>query len=205
MILPFYHKVSSSYKEPYYHCQIFPIRIDTMKTLACPAFIMSLSLLFACTDTPKTSHNFQTLEQVKDDIHKHDLENIQNSQAWQEGEKHLKDFLGENPSDEQIYAYLSDMTTDTNAHLPFQVDEITTLIKISHHDKILTYHMKIHQSKDEMNFSADMMKDVLINHNNSCGTLSAMLTRRIGVDYQYYDNNETPVYLIHIRPEDCNL
>lgn len=175
-----------------------------MKTLTCLAFAMSLDLLSACTDTPQTSQNFQTLEQVKDDIDKHGFENIQNSQAWQEGEKHVKEFLGEDPSDAQIHAYLSNMVAETNIHLPFQVDEMTTLIKTSHDNKTLTYHMKIHQNKDEMNFSADMMKEILISHNNSCGTLSTMLSYGIGVDYQYYDKNKTPVYLIHIRPEDCS-
>lgn len=175
-----------------------------MKTLACLTFALSFGVLSACTDTPQTSQNFQTLEQVKDDIDKHGFENIQNSQAWQEGEQHIKELLGENPNNEQIRAYLSQMATDTNAHLPFQADEITTLLKLSHDNNTLTYHMKIHQDKDELNFSADMMKYMLINHNNVCGALAPMLSRRILVDYHYYDENETSVYIIPIRPEDCS-
>lgn len=175
-----------------------------MKIFTHIIFVISIGVLTACTDTPQTSQNLQTLDQVKDDINKQGLDNIQNSQAWQESDKHIKEFLGENPSDAQIHAYLSNMITETNIHLPFQVDEMTTLIKTSHDNKTLTYHMKIHQNKDEMNFSADMMKEILISHNNSCGTLSTMLSYGIGVDYQYYDKNKTPVYLIHIRPEDCS-
>lgn len=175
-----------------------------MKTLACLTFALSFGVLSACTDTPQTPQNFQTLEQIRDDIHAHGLENIQNSQAWQEGEQHIKELLGENPSDEQIRAYLSNMALETNIHLPLQMDKITTLMKISHDDKTLIYHMKIHQDKDEMNFSADMMKYMLINHNNVCGALAPMLSRRILVDYQYHDNNEVMVYTINIRPEDCS-
>lgn len=178
-----------------------------MKIFTYIIFAISMGMLSACTDTPQspqTSQNFQTVEQVMEDINKHGVQNIQNSQAWQEGEKHIKTILGDNPSDEQIYAYVSNMVTQTNVHLPLQVDEITTLMRTSNNDRTLTYHMKIHQNKDEMNFSADMMKDVLIHHNNVCGALSAMLSHGIWVDYHYHDENETPVYLIHIRPEDCS-
>lgn len=175
-----------------------------MKSLTHLAFIITLGVLTACTDTPQTSQNFQTLEQIRDDIHAHGLENIQNSQAWQEGENHIAELLGENPSDEQIRTYLLNMALETNIHLPLQMDEITTLMKISHDDKTLIYHMKIHQNKEEMNFSADMMKEMLISHNNACGALAPMLSRGIWVDYQYYDNNETPVYPVHIRPKDCS-
>lgn len=162
-------------------------------------------------DEPKLTTNTQTnitLNQVIDDIQSKGVENMHQTKTHQNIVEQTQQYLGSNPSDEKLQAYLQKIVDDTNPNLPIMVEQNVRADSMHRFGKILMHYFTITdiQSSIGTNFDQNTVNELkieLMNSANICKNNGHILKYGVSLSFSYYAINKDKLFDVLITPQDC--
>lgn len=175
------------------------------------AIIFWLSVFYGLKESNTTQTNNQTkitLNQAINDIQSKGVANIHQTQTHQNTVKQTHQYLGNNPSDEKLQAYLQKMVDDTNLNLPIMVEQNVRADSMHRFGKILMHYFTITdiQSATGTYFDESVVRELkmeLMTSANICKNNGHILKYGVSLSFTYYAINKDKLFDILIAPKDC--
>lgn len=147
-------------------------------------------------------------ENVMNDLKSQDIKNMHKTKTWQNSEGKTEQLLGENPSDNDINAFLAIIANNINPNLPIMVESNVRADSVRYGSKQLIYnntitdipssdHVTITDS-DIQSFKVELMKE-----GNICVYSKHLFRYGVKLTYNYYVANGDYLMTIDILPSDC--
>lgn len=171
-----------------------------------------LSVLVDLQESDKPTANNQvnntTLNQAIDDIQSKGVANMHQTQTHQDIVSKTHQYLGDNPSDEKLQAYLQKMVDDTNLKLPIMVEKNVRADSMYLFGKIVMHYFTITdiQSSVGMNFDKNAVNELkaeLMTTANICQNNGHILKYGVSLSFSYSAVNKDNLFDILITPQDC--
>lgn len=166
------------------------------------------TLLSACNQTNNNSNT--NTDTAKNSLEEHvqalgdkGIENMSQTQAWQNEKREFQQALGNSPSREQVNTFIQQSAANINKSLPVMVDEVTSWEKMNTGDLNIINDYQLTIDKADFGLSAQEFKNTMISQANICSTLSMYFDYDIKITYNYKDKNNTPMFTINYTKEDC--
>lgn len=178
------------------------------------SFVFWLSVFFGFihgNDTAKLTTNTQTkitFNQAINDIQSKGVANMYQTQTHQNVVKQTHQYLGNNPSDEKLQAYLQKMVDDTNPNLPIMVEQNVRADSMHRFGKILMHYFTITdiQSATGTYFDESVVRELkmeLMTSANICKNNGYILKYGVSLSFTYYAINKDKLFDVLITPKDC--
>ena len=150
----------------------------------------------------------QQFDNAISDMQSQGVENMHQSEIWQNSRGATERLLGDNPSDEKIQAFLRDSAMEVNRHMPVMVEQNVRQDSVGYAHKQIIYNYTITDvpNANSVNITSSMvstLKADMMREANLCLNSEHLLKYGINLSYVYFATNRDYLFTIDVAPRDC--